>query len=416
MQGVMTNEGSAAQKALILFVVPLILYLCLLPVLPLMEPDEGRYALIPQAMNATGDFVTPHLKGVVYLEKPPLAYWATALAFKIFGEGEGSARLFSALCAWGCLLLVYAMGAHFHDRKTGLYGAAVFTTMALPFALGRINILDMPLAFFITLSVWFGFLAIREPGRVRKAMLYLLYVAMALAFLTKGLVGVVFPFAILVLWLFCRRRPGDVLRLLSPVGAVLFLALAGPWLYFVQQANPEFFHFFFVQEHFLRYTTTLHERNEPFYYYLPVLAGGTLPWWPYLFQAIRGSRSGTRRLTPRPRFDRDEWSFCLLWAATVFLFFTLSSSKLASYMAPLCPPLAHLMGFFFREGTRHGEPAGFWHRLPGVLQALALAALILVPLSVPEYIRIGQPHWAWLALPVAIQLAILVVPEWLRGR
>ena len=144
-------------KIVVLFLLPLLLYLVPLPFTPLMEPDEGRYSAIPSAMNATGDYVTPRLKAAVYFEKPPLSYWATAIFFRIFGENAFSSRLFAALCAWGCILLVYRMGLFFHDVRTGLYAAAVLTTFLYHFALGRINILDMPLAFLVCIAIWSGF-------------------------------------------------------------------------------------------------------------------------------------------------------------------------------------------------------------------------------------------------------------------
>ena len=165
----------------------------------LWEPDEARYSLIPSAMNETGNYVTPHIKNTIYLEKPPLAFWGTAVSFKIFGENDFSARLFTGLCAWGCILLTFFMGGRFRDEKTGLYAAAVLTISVFPFILGRINILDIPLTFFLCLSIWLGYLSLTsEKKRYRS---YLFYFTCALAFLTKGIIGVVFPFAILVIWL-----------------------------------------------------------------------------------------------------------------------------------------------------------------------------------------------------------------------
>jgi len=319
----MKDRGFVLQRLLILVVVPAVLYVCLLPVMPLMEPDESRYALIPQYMNSSADYVTPHLKGVVYLEKPPLVYWATALAFVVFGENEFSARLFSALCAWGCILLVYAMGTWFHDRKTGLYSAAVLSTCVLPFALGRVNILDMPLAFFVSMAVWAGFRSVETRQRQKKGWLCLMYTGAALAFLTKGLIGVVFPFAILVAWLLWSRRWADIPRLISMPGAALFCAVAGPWLFLVQQANPDFFSFFFIQEHLLRYTTSMHERTEPIHYYLWIILAGTLPWWPYLFRAIWGIRAGLQPASPGELFHRPALSFCICWAGFIFFLFFL---------------------------------------------------------------------------------------------
>jgi 4-amino-4-deoxy-L-arabinose transferase-like glycosyltransferase len=141
-------------------IVPLILYVALLGVLPQMEPDEARYSLIASAMNETGNFVTPHIKSTIYLEKPPLVPWVTAVFFRIFGENDFSARLFIGLCAWGCIGLAYFIGRRFRDEKTGLYAAALLTVSFFPFVLGRINILDMPLTLFISLSVWFGYLSV----------------------------------------------------------------------------------------------------------------------------------------------------------------------------------------------------------------------------------------------------------------
>ena len=111
------------RKRYILFLMPFILYIALLGVMPQMEPDEARYSLIASAMNETGNYVTPHIKNTIYLEKPPLVSWVTALLFKIFGENDFSARLFAGICAWGCILLTFFIGRHFRDEKTGLYAA-----------------------------------------------------------------------------------------------------------------------------------------------------------------------------------------------------------------------------------------------------------------------------------------------------
>jgi len=165
---------------------PFILYVALLPAMPLMEPDEARYSDIPSLMNRTGDYVTPRLNHVIYLEKPPLCYWATALAFKVFGENEFSSRLFVALCAWGCILLAYRMGRSFQDEETGLYSAAVLTTFLYHAILGRVNILDMPLAFFVCLAIWSGSPGSSPRRKKRRTRLYLLYLASGLRLPRQG--------------------------------------------------------------------------------------------------------------------------------------------------------------------------------------------------------------------------------------
>ncbi len=280
-------------KILVLFLFPLLLYLVPLPFMPLMEPDEGRYSAIPSAMNATGDYVTPRLKAAVYFEKPPLVYWATAVFFRIFGENEFSSRLFAALCAWGCILLVYRMGLFFHDTRTGLYAAAVLTTFLYHVVIGRINILDMPLAFLVCMAIWSGFRCFATAEK-KKGWLYLLYLFSALAFLAKGLIGVAFPFGVLTIWLLTSGRWREVLGLFSAVGILIFSAVSLPWLVLVQRENPDFFRFFFIQEHLLRYATRMHDRYEPFYFYIPIVLAGTLPWCAFLPEAIRGLTKGEK--------------------------------------------------------------------------------------------------------------------------
>lgn len=422
----------------VLFLVPLVLYVAVLPVMPLMEPDEARYALIPQYMNQTGDYITPHLKGVAYLEKPPLAYWATALFFKAFGENTFAARLFAGLCTWGCILLVYNMGVYFHDRKTGLYSAAVLSVSLLLFALGRINILDMPLTLFLCLAIWCGFRFFQSPGMADKNWLYGFYGSSAVAFLTKGVIGVVFPPAVIVLWLLWSRRWRDILRIFSPGGILLFALPVVAWLFMVQRANPDFFWFFFIHEHFLRYTTKIHERVEPFWYYLPVVLLGITPWWAYLAQALTGVRldSSFRRNDKLKHlrtfcesvklFTGAEIRLFAIWTGFIFLFFSLSSSKLASYIAPVILPLAVLMGRIFASYEDHGGNGAYgegnktapWTLVPAVVQSLALGGLMLAPLFVREYREIGPPcgSWLWLGIPVILAAAILFIPEILRKR
>jgi hypothetical protein len=403
----------AKNKKTIFFFLPFIVYLTLLAVMPLMEPDEGRYSAIPSEMNHSGDYVTPHLKGTVYLEKPPLCYWATALSFKVFGENEFSSRLFSALCAWGCILLVYRMGTFFRGEKTGFYAALVLATSLFPFAIGRLNILDMPLAFFVSVAVWSGYRYFSDGG-YRKKNICLFYLFCSLAFLTKGLIGIVFPSAILIIWLVLSGRWRDILRLLSPVGILIFLAVTGPWLFLVQRANKDFLWFFFVQEHFLRYTTTMHSRNEPIFFYIPIIIAGTMPWWAFLFRAVK--EGGIKLFS---LFASSEKLFLLTWAGFIFLFFSISSSKLTPYIAPAFLPIAAYIGHIFRTYDDHGD--NFAHskgeerlyRLPVVLQSLLFIAVLLAPPFLKNH---GMPFLVWLPwviFPILVQIAIIFLPEFI---
>jgi 4-amino-4-deoxy-L-arabinose transferase-like glycosyltransferase len=397
------------KKILILWIVPLILYVGTLPFLPLMEPDEGRYSGIPAEMIATGDYITPHLKGVVYFEKPPLMYWATALSFHIFGQNEFASRLPVALCAWGLILLAWRMGLYFHDPRTGLYAAAVLTTCLFHAAIGRINILDMPLAFFVCTAVWAGF-RFFSGERYHKGWLCLFFFLSGLAFMTKGLIGIVFPAGVVGLWLVLSRRWRDILRFFSPVGIAIFLLVTLPWLLLVQERNPDFFRFFFIQEHFLRYTTKFHQRHEPFWFFLPILVGGIIPWLGFLPAVACGFRRKWQQA-----FGREEKRLLLTWFGFILVFFSISSSKLVPYVAPLFPPLAVFLGRLFLVSEEDETVAEGWKvRGPVILQSVLLGAALFVPAFLPER---GVPlgDWVlWIAPPLVLVILLAILPVRLR--
>jgi 4-amino-4-deoxy-L-arabinose transferase-like glycosyltransferase len=399
-----------------LFLIPLFLYIGLLSVLPQMEPDEARYSLIASAMNESGNYVTPHIKYTVYLEKPPLVSWMTAISFKIFGENDFSARLFSAICAWGCILLVYFIGRHFRDEKTGLYAAAILTISSFHFFLGRINILDMPLTFFICLSIWLGYLAlIRENS---KYLFYLFYLVCALTFLTKGLIGVVFPFAILFIWLVSTGEWRKIRLFFSPVGILVFLIVACPWVILAQKENSDFLEFFFVREHFLRFTTKMHGKTEPFYYYLPIILGGTIPWSVYLIKAWKN------KILKQALFDLNDNKLLLIWFLFIFLFYSVSSSKLATYVAPLFLPLTLFAAGILKKyeedlqsGLQEGGRPIFHFAI--VIQSLLLMIALFVPPILQSYsdpekglvIMISGFWWLYIIPPAIALIAMVFLPD-----
>jgi 4-amino-4-deoxy-L-arabinose transferase-like glycosyltransferase len=405
----------------VLGIVPALLYFAFLWVMPLTEPDEGRYAEIPSLMNRTGDYVTPRLQFVAYFEKPPLVYWATALSYRLLGEGRFSARLFIALCAWAWIILAYRVGRGLQDERLGLYAAALFSTFLLVFILGQTVVLDLPVSLFLSLAVWSGYRFLEAGGRLR---LYALYLFSALAFLAKGLIGVVFPFAILAIWLLVERRWRAVFSLFSPVGFAVLLAVALPWVYLAHSRHPDFLYFFLIYEHFGRYTGEDHGRVYGKLSYLPVLLWGTIPWSAFFLRAVRerGGRS-------EPLFPRPVRSFLLVWILFVFIFFSLSTSKLVTYILPLFLPLAVYAAEVFRRFDREPavspSPLGkrILHNGPIVLQSVLLTAAFLFPLWARgrqlggDLIIMISDRWIFYPLLAIVVLAGLVfLPEFARKR
>jgi 4-amino-4-deoxy-L-arabinose transferase-like glycosyltransferase len=383
--------------------------------MPQMEPDEARYSLIPSAMNQSGNYITPHIKNVIYLEKPPLVSWATAISFKVFGENDFSARLFAALCAGGCILLAYFIGRHFRDEKTGLYAAMLLTISAFPFVLGHINILDMTLTFFVSLSIWLGYLALQKQ---KKYLYYLFYFICALAFLTKGVIGVVFPFGILVIWLIWTGKWRQIWKLFSPIGILICLIVVFPWLIMAHNENPDFLWFFFVREHFLRFTTKMHGKTEPFYFYLPILVGGLIPWLLYLIKAWKN------RYITESLFSPDENKLLIVWFLLIFIFYTVSSSKLVTYIAPVFLPLALFAGCIFKKyeeemPMEQNAMQVIIYRLAIIFQSLIFFIILMLPPIFKKYsdaekglvILVSDRWWLYIVIPVIALLLLTFLPD-----
>ncbi len=346
----------------------------------LIDPDEGRYAEIPREMIESGDFVTPRLNYVKYFEKPALHYWLTAASFVTFGQNEAAARLFPVLFGLGGCLLTFAVARRMTgSARAGGAAAAVLVSSVLWYALSRLNVIDMTLTFFFTLAMLGYWLWFRDGEGAGRWPLMLFYAAMALATLSKGLIGVVLPGGIAVLHLASLRRWRAILRLFSPWGIALYFALVLPWFRAVCAANPDFFDFFFVHEHFTRYLTTEHDRYEPFWFFVPILLGGLVPWTGMLWDAFRAARGQDGLLR------REDGLFLILWFAVPLVFFSLSGSKLIPYILPCLPPLAVLIGAVVEGMLRGGAPAMRAGRRFACLNALILLPVIVAGVVYPAF-------------------------------
>lgn len=396
------------RRSFLLLVVALgLLYFSALGAVPLLEPDEGRYAEIPREMLASGDFITPRLNGVAYLEKPPLYYWGSALSMAIFGENEFGARAFTAAASVGGILLVYWMGSALAGAWTGLCSALVLSTSFYYYVIGRLNTPDMTLSAAFVLATFPAYLHL-SGRRESRGYLLLSYLGAALAFLTKGLVGVVLPAGVVAAWALLSGRGRALGRAVSATGIALFLAVSVPWVVLVQARNPDFLWFFFVREHILRYTTTIHHRVEPFWFFIPIVAAAFLPWVAFLRRAVLAARAQAADF-----LEREDLLFLLAWAGVVFVFFSVSRSKLATYAAPLIPPLAVLFGRALALWTER-EDGAVRCRFPLALAAAMAFAILWAP-TFSRGPEIPRAEWiAVAAAPAVLILAWGVVPLFVR--
>lgn len=302
---------------------------------PLFEPDEGRYAEIPREMQVSGDWVTPRLNGFKYFEKPALQYWATAAVYSVFGQHEWSSRLWSSALAFLCVPLTFLFARRIYGSESIATAAAAALAVNPYFvAVGQLNLLDSGLCFFLTGAVFAFLIAGEEPTGSRSERRWMIVAAlsMALAVLSKGPVALALAGMTVVLHALITRsyRPLRRWHLLYTVP--LFLAVCVPWFVAVSLRNPEFPAFFFIHEHLARYLTDVHERIEPWWFFIPCVLIATLPWLGSLGRYLRSVGRSNSTVT-----------FLTIFCGVVFVFFSASHSKLPPYVLPMMPALAVLL-------------------------------------------------------------------------
>lgn len=335
----------------------------------LLRPDEGRYAEIAREMFVSGDWVTIRYNGLKYFEKPPFHLWMTALAYTAFGVGEWQARLWVAVSGAGGLLATAYAARRWFGREAALLTACVLLASPAWSLGGHFNALDMSVSGALA-CVLAAVLVAQHPDtsdHSRRRWMLVAWAAVAVAILTKGLIGIVLPALVTVVYSLLARDRGIWRRLHIGWGALLMLVITAPWFVLVTLRNPEFPQFFFIHEHWQRYTSTVHHRSAPFWYFVPIVLLGFLPW-----TGLFWKMTDTLRMRTSSTF-RPAW-YLATWAASIFVFFSLSGSKLPGYVLPVFPALAILAALALEQLAPKT-----WNRYVMALVALVVLALFGVP-------------------------------------
>ena len=299
------------------------------------EPDEGRNAEKAREILLLNDWVTPHENFLPVLDKPMFFYWLVALSYKIFGVSEWSARLPSTVFALGCLFLVYHFARQWWGSWAALWSVLILLTSVEFFLLARLVILDTTLTFCVTLALCSFYSVLHtENEKAKRIHCLLLYGALGIGTLVKGLIGLILPGMVGFVYLLVSNKWSTLRRLYLLPGVLLFFVIIAPWYLWVDARNPGYLRYYVWDEHLTRYLTDEFKREESWFYFFMVLAAGFLPWTlslPYVAKDLW------------QRLD-DKNIFLIVWVVLPFLFFSFSSSKLPQYLLPIYPPLALLSG------------------------------------------------------------------------
>lgn len=390
----------------------------------LNEPDEGRYSEIAREMIATGDWLVPHFWYVPHFDKPPMTYWLVAASMKIFGQNEWAVRLPLALAALSGVLAAWFLGASLGGRRVAVWSVLILQSSLLYFTMARMLTTDLFLTQFIAWAIYFlwrSWMCLTDSNSPPKYFWrwHLAgWLAIALAFLTKGPIALAIPLVPLFLLLIIRRKTFPRKKLLFGgmlAGLVLFFAVAAPWFLAANARVPrtlDYMVFHQAAGHMLG-TTIRSRRGFPGYFFV-IVPLGLLPWSWLLGWLWR--REHWRRMPP---LQQDGWLLLNLWSLFTFTFFSVTHSKLPAYVLPIFPALATMLALRFFRDTEIPEPnlPPRWVWLLCAISPLFLAAAF--PLAIPGVFHVAVPVWAWwlvLLLMAAAAMIIVLAKTWTVSR
>jgi len=363
-----------------LFFMGFFLFLFYIWAMPLIDPDEPRYASTARDMIINGNWIVPHFNGEPRINKPPLFYWTIALCYKIFGVNEFSSRLPSALAAFGTAIITYLWGRRSGSRKDGFWSAMVLITSPLFFLIARFCITDMLLTFFVCASLYLFYIEYTETEKRNTRRLFL-YFLLSMVFLVKGPVGILLFILITICFLLWVCDLKYIKRLWYLPGFILFISIICAWgiPFWLTLGTKQIFSLL-SQETSGRFVSG-YAHPEAFYYYLPVFVIGFFPWSLFMFVVI--FHFFRKKKTFSKETKKQIYFFCT-WCIITIIFFSCSRSKLMTYILPMSPSVALLMPLISKW-----EMEDKFGKMINCLLWFILSVSILVPIT----LIITMPKW-----------------------
>lgn len=359
------------------------LYLIPLNLRPLWIPDETRYAEISREMIASGNWVVPHLMGLRYFEKPIAGYWFNSISQLLFGDNPFSVRFAQAFFTGLSALLIYWFAMRlWRERRRAVAAVLIYLSSLLVLGVGTDAVLDSIFTFWMNLAMVTFYLAYSaETVRGRVWSYVALGAACGMGFLTKGFIALAVPVVVAVPFMLHQRRFMELVKY-GPIAIVVATLISLPWSLRINTLDPDFWRYFFWVQHIKRFAGNHAQHAQPFWYYLPMLIIGILPWTGLVPTALRRGWRATGW--------RRDYLYLLGWFVLPILFFSISKGKLPTYILPSFAALAMLIAWGVVERLKDDDKAPSF-RINGVINLLfglgACAALLLLRLRVSN----GQP-------------------------
>ena len=357
----------------------------------LFDVDEAVFAEAAKEMVESGNWITPTYNGENRYDKPILFYWLMAASYKVFGINEFAARFPSAIASLLLVLSVFFFIRQFRVEKDAFFAAISLVLSIYFLAYSRAAVTDMTMTLFITISIFSFFLSVNK----KRYYIYGFYLFSALACLTKGLIGIVFPFCIAAIYILTAEGLSGIKKIFSLKGIILFLIIAAPWYIAEYIINGEdFIQQFFIKHHFKRYTGVISGHKGPVYYFIPVLIIGLFPWIAFLPAGIRNVFKEKDRLS----------SFAFIWFASIFIFFSLSTTKLPNYLLPAIPAASILIASGMTVQNKK------WRQYSNLFIAIMSVLIGVIFLISKRYLsKFGIPDTDWTLAITATMIVIAIM-------
>lgn len=395
------------QGSLLVGLVFVLVYLLPLGVRPLFIPDEVRYAEIAREMITRGDWVVPHLNGLLYFEKPIFGYWAHAVSLLLFGENNFAVRLPSALSS-GLIALLLLRFTNLKSRTNPQQSLAVLASLIFLSSLavagiGTFTVLDSLLSASLTATLMAFFQATRAEKGSRREKLWLMIAGAScgIALLTKGFLALAIPVIVIVPYLLWQGRWKDIFRMSwLPILCAILVAL--PWSIMVHLRAPDFWNFFFWHEHVKRFFSDNAQHGRPVWFFVALLPLMTIPW---SFQ-LGSFWTGARNKVEKQLGEQELMRFVLCWLVFPLLFFSASKGKLLTYILPCFPAIAIILAVWLDRYLAHGHRKAF---NAGVIVGMTFFGLLLLALPIVQIVGIKHvaAYSSW--IPVLLGVVALLL-------
>ena len=412
-----------------------VLLLILASIRPLALPDEGRYGDIGRWMFLSGDWMTPRLNGIPFLHKPPLIYWLQASLFNLAGVHVWIARLVTAFHALLMLIGVYAGLRYVKGEFLARRGVLILGT-SLGFLIGGqfINH-DFAVATWITIAIGLFSIALRSE-KTNLLLARLGFLACAIGFLSKGLLGILLPLGVIVVWLILTNQSRKLISFPWVSGLLIFISISLPWMAKMQMQFPEFFDYFIVRQHFSRFIGAQFNGQQPWWFYLPVICIFVFPWISFLVWDLVDRFQNRFPVKNASQSRSDPFKVLpWIWLLVVLLFFSIPKSKLMGYILPVIPPVTIIILDSWERLSLQRKSAEFWFWLMCVCSitlsvganllaqhnsakegSVDVATVLKCMLNKDDHVLVAGDYPYDLAFESNLQQPLIVIQDWAVAR